>query len=163
MNPVPLDDFLETYRKRAHLTDPIKTRYPAHVGSDTATTRRLITAIASAERRPQVVFKVLSKLAGGAGIRKALDYISRDGALELAMANEDHLRDNTDSEALVAEWRDTFATRKNGKATNNQKTNHPKPPLEISTPSGLTANQDESDPPLENTLTCPKCFDDGQS
>ena len=114
MNPVPLEDFLETYRKRAHLTDPIKTRYPAHVDPGTAITRRLSTAIASAERRPQVVFKVLSKLAGGAGIQKALDYISRDGALELEMANEEYLSDKTDIAALIDDWRHTFATRKNG-------------------------------------------------
>ena len=42
-----------------------------------------------------------------------------------------------------------------------QKTHHPKPPLESSTAGGLTANQDELNPPLENTLICPKCFDDG--
>ena len=114
MNPVPAEDFLETYRKRAHLTDPIKTRYPAHVDPGTAITRRLSTAIASAERRPQVVFKVLSKLAGGAGIQKALDYISRDGALELEMANEEYLSDKTDIAALIDDWRHTFATRKNG-------------------------------------------------
>ena len=42
------------------------------------------------------------------------------------------------------------------------KTHQPKPPLEPSTPGGLTANQDELNPPLENTLICPKCFDDGQ-
>ena len=114
MNPVPLEDFLETYRKRAHLTDPIKTRYLAHVDPGTATTRRLSTAIASAERRPQVVFKVLSKLAGATGIQKALDYISRDGALELEMANEEYLNDKTDTAALIDDWRHTFAMRKNG-------------------------------------------------
>ena len=114
MNVVPVEDFLETYRKRAHLTDPIKTRYPAHVDPDTATVRCLRTALASAERRPQVVFKVLSKLAGGAGIQKALDYISRDGALELEMANDEHLRDKTDIAGLIDDWRHTFGTRKNG-------------------------------------------------
>ncbi|MDP6722057.1 MAG: hypothetical protein QGF59_25535, partial [Pirellulaceae bacterium] len=44
----------------------------------------------------------------------------------------------------------------------DQETDHPKPPLEPSTPSGLTSNQDEPDPPLENRLNSPKGLDDGQ-
>ena len=34
------------------------------------------------------------------------------------------------------------------------------PLLEPSTQSGLTSNQDEPDPPLDNVLKGPKCFDD---
>ena len=34
------------------------------------------------------------------------------------------------------------------KRKKDQKTDHPKPPLEPSTPSGLTSNKDEPDPPL---------------
>ncbi|MDG2480023.1 MAG: hypothetical protein P8Q36_04025, partial [Alphaproteobacteria bacterium] len=49
--------------------------------------------------------------------------------------------------------------RKEGK---DQKTHHPNPPLEPSTTSGLTSNPDEPDTQLENKLTRPKCFDDGQ-
>ena len=108
------DELLEHYRKRAHLTDPIKTRYPAGVGSHAALTRRYTTAIAAAQRRPQAVFKVVSKLSGGVSIQKALDYISREAELDLEMANADYLRDNTDIAGLVEQWRNTFSTRKNG-------------------------------------------------
>ena len=41
--------------------------------------------------------------------------------------------------------RHTAISRKEKK---DQKTDHPKPPLEPSTPSGLTSNKDEPDPPL---------------
>ena len=108
------DEFLEHYRKRAHLTDPIKTTYPAGVGPDLANTRRISNAIGSADHRPQIVFKVISKLSGAARIQKALDYISRDGELELELANEDYLLDKPATEALVEQWRDTLTTRKNG-------------------------------------------------
>ena len=53
--------------------------------------------------------------------------------------------------------------RHDRKETKNQETDHPKPPLEPSTPSRLTSNQDELDPPLENRLNSPKGFDDGQN
>jgi hypothetical protein len=43
----------------------------------------------------------------------------------------------------------------------DQKTDHPKPPLKPSAPSGLTLIQDEPGPPLENRLNSPECFDDG--
>ena len=108
------DEFLEDYRKRAHLTDPIKTRYPTAVSAHATQIRRYTTAVASAQRRPQAVFKVVSKLSGGASIQKALAYISRDAELELEMANADYLRDNTDIAALVEQWGATFSTRKNG-------------------------------------------------
>ena len=45
----------------------------------------------------------------------------------------------------------------------DQETDHPKTPLEPSTQSGLTSNQDEPDPLLQNRLSCPKCLDDGQA
>ena len=38
--------------------------------------------------------------------------------------------------------------RTSRKVKKDQKTDHPKPPLEPSTPSGLTSNKDEPDPPL---------------
>ena len=41
-------------------------------------------------------------------------------------------------------------------------TDHPKPPLELSTTSGITSNLDEPDPPIGNRIICPKSFDDGQ-
>jgi len=43
----------------------------------------------------------------------------------------------------------------------DQETDHPKTPLEPSTQSGLTSNQDEPDPLLQNRLRRPKCLDDG--
>jgi hypothetical protein len=46
------------------------------------------------------------------------------------------------------------------KRVKDQKTDNPKPPLEPSTQSGITSNQDEPDPPLRNRLMRPKCFDD---
>ncbi|HJM51255.1 MAG TPA: hypothetical protein QGF63_15605, partial [Alphaproteobacteria bacterium] len=45
----------------------------------------------------------------------------------------------------------------------DQKTDRSKTPLEPSTTSGLTSNQDEPDPPVKNRLNSPECFDDGQS
>ena len=47
------------------------------------------------------------------------------------------------------------------KEEKDQETDHPKTPLEPSTQSGLTSNQDEPDPLLQNKLGRPKCFDDG--
>ncbi|HJP21407.1 MAG TPA: hypothetical protein QF861_07590, partial [Alphaproteobacteria bacterium] len=44
----------------------------------------------------------------------------------------------------------------------DQKTDRSKTPLEPSTTSGLTSNQDEPDPPVKNRLNSPECFDDGQ-
>ncbi|MDP7650730.1 MAG: hypothetical protein QGF38_03390, partial [Rhodospirillales bacterium] len=43
----------------------------------------------------------------------------------------------------------------------DQENDHPEAPLETSTPSGLTSNQDEPDPQLSNRLRRPNCFDDG--
>ncbi len=43
-----------------------------------------------------------------------------------------------------------------------QKTHHRKPPLAPSAASGITSNQGEPDPPLNNRLRVPICFDDGQ-
>ncbi|MDP6405815.1 MAG: hypothetical protein QF797_11465, partial [Alphaproteobacteria bacterium] len=43
----------------------------------------------------------------------------------------------------------------------DQKTDRSKTPLEPSTTSGLTSNQDEPDPPVKNRLNSPECFDDG--
>ncbi|MDP7242806.1 MAG: hypothetical protein QF639_08590, partial [Rhodospirillales bacterium] len=43
----------------------------------------------------------------------------------------------------------------------DQENDHPEAPLETSTPSGLTSNQDEPDPLLSNRLRRPNCFDDG--
>ena len=43
--------------------------------------------------------------------------------------------------------------------TQNRQTDHPKQPLEPSTPSGLTLNQDELGPPVRNRLKCPKGAD----
>ncbi len=48
------------------------------------------------------------------------------------------------------------------KEKNDQKTDHPEPPLEPSATSGLTSNQAGPDPLLRNRLRRPKCFDDGQ-
>ncbi|MDP7652768.1 MAG: hypothetical protein QGF38_13810, partial [Rhodospirillales bacterium] len=45
----------------------------------------------------------------------------------------------------------------------DQENDHPEAPLETSTPSGLTSNQDEPDPQLSNRLRRPNCFDDGQT
>ena len=47
------------------------------------------------------------------------------------------------------------------KEEKDQETDHPKTPLEPSTQSGLTSNQDEPDPLLQSRLGRPKCFDDG--
>ena len=41
------------------------------------------------------------------------------------------------------------------KRKKDQKTDHPKPPLEPSKPSGLTSNKDEPDPPYETRSTVP--------
>ena len=53
--------------------------------------------------------------------------------------------------------------RNHRKETNDQKTDHPKPPFKPPTPSGLISNQDEPEPALEHMLRRPICFDDGQS
>ncbi|MDP7652753.1 MAG: hypothetical protein QGF38_13735, partial [Rhodospirillales bacterium] len=45
----------------------------------------------------------------------------------------------------------------------DQENDHPEAPLETSTPSGLTSNQDEPDPQLSNRLRRPNCFDDGHT
>ena len=47
------------------------------------------------------------------------------------------------------------------KETEDQETDHPKPSLEPSTPSGLKLNQGGPDPALDNRLRRPKGFDDG--
>ena len=54
------------------------------------------------------------------------------------------------------------ATQPSLKGEKDQETDHPGSPLEPSTPSGLTSNQDELNPPLENRLNSPKGFNDGQ-
>ena len=110
-----LADFLATYRKRAHLTDPVNTRYGHRAGASTGAAQPLRSAFASAQRTPQAVFKVLSKLAGIGGIAHTLQYISRGGALALETAGaEEHLLDKTDIAALLNSWRATFTTRANG-------------------------------------------------
>ena len=53
--------------------------------------------------------------------------------------------------------------RNHQKETNDQKTDHPKPPFEPPTPTSLISNQHEPEPALENRLRRLKSFVDGQS
>ena len=67
---------------------------------------------------PEAVVKLASWGSGAASARDQLDYISREGDLELEMSDGTTLETREEIRELVDEWSDRFSHRKDGKARN---------------------------------------------
>ena len=106
-------NFWRTYRKRAHLTDPIKTTLPDR--RERTDADRDLGAISDGRRirpsrRPQAVFKVVSKLSGGASIQKALDlHQPRSVSWTWRWRTPITSATTPDIAALVEQWGATFS------------------------------------------------------
>jgi len=67
---------------------------------------------------PEAVVKLASWGSGAASARDQLDYISREGELELEMSDGTTLETREEIRDLVNEWSDRFSHRRDGKARN---------------------------------------------
>src|ERR1700691_2051333 len=71
----------------------------------------------AARRVPQAVVKVISYGKGRYGAEGLLQYISRNGRLELETDQGERLRDFSERKALVQSWAGSFDRRKNSRDT----------------------------------------------
>ena len=70
--------------------------------------------IRAANKVPEAVVKIASYGAGGASAKGQLDYISRDGQLELELSDGTMIQDKDEAHALIEEWENDFHYRKGG-------------------------------------------------
>jgi len=76
------------------------------------------SSMRAATGSPEAVVKLASWGSGAASARDQLDYISREGELELEMSDGTTIESREEIRDLVDEWSDRFSHRRDGKARN---------------------------------------------
>lgn len=72
-------------------------------------------ALKTANKTPQAVAKVIGFAKSAASAKNMVDYISRDGDLELTDQDDKILQDDDERKDLIDDWKSSFPTRKNGR------------------------------------------------